>query len=754
MDDFKKTVPESPEDRVDMRHTAKKVNDKTYKSRDANKAFARTERQTAAIASASRDNNDALQDTAAPSPARNLFIRGDRLSPEHHAHCTDENCGAHGGGSTHAGGACHDDCCDHSHAKAHGNLPKHHGQHENCAACERYHHRHAGCDCCNLSAKLSREKTKVKIITPENIIFAIGIVLFVFAMLFRFENFYLELFKFIAIYILLGYQIIVNCAKNVIHGEIFDENLLMLLAGIGAFILGEYFEAVAIVIFFTVGERFQDYAVSKSADKIKKTIDIIPANACKITDTGEEILPTTALSVGDRIRVRAGERIPTDCTLLSEDAYLDTSGLTGESMERRFAAGDELSGGCINTRNVVEAQVLRTSENSAAGKIVDMIQIAAGKKSKSENFITKFAKIYTPIVILAAVLIAAIPPIFGQPFAQYFKTALTFLLVACPCAIVVSVPLCFFNGLGKCAAVGALIKGSNYLNTLSNIDTVIFDKTGTLTESTFSVQKKVSVSALSEDEILSRIAALEFYSNHPLAKSITAAAEPKSYAFTEIHEIAGSGIEATFEGKKIFVGKCPEGKALGTSVGLYEDGTLLGYVILAASVKEHTKKALDLLRHYGIRHTALLSGDNQSACERVARDLGIDETYSEKSPVEKLEIVESVTAKHKLKTAYVGDGINDVLALSRADLGVSASDIQDAAIVSADVVLTSSSILPFAKAKGIARKTARKVKINIAFALAVKIAVMLLSIFFPLPLFTAVLADVGCCLITILISLL
>lgn len=674
---------------------------------------------------------------------------------------------------------CHNDCCNECselHALSCGDVThtknEYDGQHEHVhdERCRNHDHAHDehgckhaprdgmhdGCSCGSLSAHLSEEKEKFRLFTVENVLFAAGLLVYLLSIIFKSDNFYVELVKYIVAYALIGYPVLWSCAKNIVRGKIFDENLLMTLAGVGAFILGEYIEAVAIVIFFSIGERFQDFAVSKSAEKIQKALDIIPQNATLINGETRMEIPTKSLKIGDIIEVKTGARVPVDCTLLTEHALFDTSVVTGETTPREAKTADEVLSGFICSENLVRLSVIRTSENSAASKIIDMVKEATENKSKSENFITRFAKFYTPIVFALAVLIAVLfPLVLHKPFSSSFQTALTFLLVSCPCALVVSIPLCFFSGLGRCAKAGALVKGSNYLNTLANVDTVLFDKTGTLTSTEFTVDATVSAGTLSESEIFDYISSVEIYSNHPLAKAISAGKTQKFTAATDIKEIAGSGITAKIDGKEVFVGKCEELKSQNkTAVGLKIDGVFQGYVTLSAKILDGTKQALAILQKCGIKNFAMITGDNKNVSLETAGELGIDTVYSEMTPADKLETVADVTNRHRGKTAYVGDGINDVPSLARADVGISASSVQDAAINAADIVLTKNGIAPLASAKATAVRTKKKVIWNVTFALLIKIVILTISVFIPLPLFVAVLADVGCCLITILFSVL
>ena len=596
---------------------------------------------------------------------------------------------------------------------------------------------------------------------------------------------------FLVPYLLAGYDVILKAAKNIVHGQVFDENFLMMIATFGAFFVGEYAEASGVMIFYQVGELFQGIAVGKSRRSITALMDISPEYANVERDGEIEEADPDEVHPGDIILVKPGERVPLDGTVLSGTSMIDTSSLTGESVPRAVHEGDAVISGCINGSGTLRVSVTKEYEDSTVAKILELTENASSRKSPVENFITRFAKVYTPAVTIAAVLLAVIPPLlFEQPWMEWIKRACTFLVISCPCALVISVPLGFFGGIGAASRIGVLVKGSNFLEALSDVRTMVFDKTGTLTKGEFKVQKLLPAAGVSEAELLEKAALSESWSTHPIAEAVRAAYRESFSADTvkenpadgagipadavhslnsrisDASEIPGKGLSVTLQGHTVLAGNAAllldagveftETEEVGTVVYLAEDRRYLGAILIADSVKEGAKEALESLKRSGVRETVMLSGDRKKAAETVGAALGIDSVYSELLPQDKVARLEEILSfeSGKDKTAYVGDGINDAPVLSRADLGIAMGSLgSDAAIEAADIVLMDDDVAKIGKTMAIARKTLRIVRENIWFALLVKFAVLVLGALGFANMWMATFADVGVAVLAILNSM-
>ncbi|MDL2287140.1 cadmium-translocating P-type ATPase [Eubacteriales bacterium OttesenSCG-928-G02] len=576
---------------------------------------------------------------------------------------------------------------------------------------------------------------------------------------------YIELPLFIVPYLIIGYDILIKAFKNIIHGKIFDENFLMTVATIGAFVLGEYPEAVAVMLFYQTGELFQSYAVSKSRRSITELMNIRPDYA-NIMKDGELIkVDPEELSIGDIIIVKPGEKIPLDGIIKEGSSLVDTSALTGESIPRDVSAGEAVISGCVNLSGLLTIEVEKEFSQSTVSKILELVEEATDKKSKSENFITKFAKYYTPFVIAAAVLLAVLPPLIsGQAFRIWIERALTFLVISCPCALVISVPLSFFGGIGGASKEGILIKGSNYLENLSKVETIVFDKTGTLTKGKFIVTEIYSP-VISSDELLELTAHAEEMSAHPIAESIK-----KAYGkiinknrIKNIEEIIGHGLKCNIDEAEVYAGNAKlmerfgieykKTENFGSIVHVAKNNQYLGYIRAEDEIKSDAKETIEKLKNYGIKNTVMLTGDNKETGEKVAGDLGLDYVYTELLPAGKLEKFEEIL-KNKSRSkmaAYVGDGINDSPVLARADIGIAMGGMgTDAAIEAADVVIMNDEPSKILNAINISKKTIKIVRQNICFALGVKAIVLVLGALGIANMWAAVFADVGVSVIAIL----
>lgn len=575
-------------------------------------------------------------------------------------------------------------------------------------------------------------------------------------------NGYIWLAIYLPSYLIVGIEPLFKACRNILKGKIFDENFLMSIATIGAFVIGQYPEAVAVMLFYQIGELFQDIAVNRSRKSITELMDIRPDYANLMKNGNIEIVDPFDVAVGDTIVIKVGEKIPVDAVVTKGSSYIDTSALTGESLPREVTEGSELLSGCINTGGVLEARVTRLFGESTASKILDLVENASNNKSKSENFITKFARFYTPAVVLAAILLAVIPPVFDGLWNEWVYRALTFLVVSCPCALVISVPLSFFGGIGNASKNGILVKGSNYLEAVTNIDTMVFDKTGTLTKGNFTV-KEIVAETMSESELLELAARVESMSNHPIAKAVLRAygKETEKINTESYKEIAGKGISVEKDNHNILVGNSklmksnriliPDVDKAGTILYVAVDGEYEGYLLIADSVKSDAVQAIELLKKSGVKKTVMLTGDNDRIGKEVANELGLDKAYTELLPFEKVEKVEELLKETKGKLAFVGDGINDAPVLARADVGIAMGGVgSDAAIEAADIVLMTDEPTKIYSLIKIADKTLRIVKQNIWFSLIVKFIVLILSAAGFADMWMAVFADVGVSVIAIL----
>lgn len=619
------------------------------------------------------------------------------------------------------------------------------------------------------SNTIKRDNISVLSLNKSKLIrFSIGGLLFILA-LFT-DTKIPKLSLFISSYILTGGDIVLRALKNILRGNLFDENFLMSIATLGAFAIGEYPEAVAVMLFYQTGEMFQDMAVTRSRRSIKDLMDIKPeyANIKKGNNT-EKVSPES-VNIDDIIVIKPGEKVPLDGIVVSGSSMMDTSPLTGESVPRKINVEDAVLSGFINTNGVLEVKVKKTFANSTVSKILELVENAGSKKAPTEKFMTKFSKYYTPVVVFSALALAVIPPLILQDasFSHWLYRALIFLVVSCPCALVVSIPLSFFGGIGGASKKGVLIKGGNFLEALNNAHMVVFDKTGTLTKGNFNVSSIVTKNNISKDSLLKFAAYSESYSNHPIAKSIT-----KYYGKTideslikDYKEISGHGIEAIIDGKKVAIGNnklmkmnnidCDTVNTTGTVVHLAIDNIYSGYIIISDTVKEDSRNAIQGIKDLGIKKTIMLTGDNKTTAENISKKLGIDEVYSELLPEGKVDIIEKLDSQKpdKSKIVFVGDGINDAPVLARADIGVSMGALgSDAAIEAADIVLMTDEPSKLIDAFKVARKTRKIVYQNIGFSLGIKLIVLIMGAIGMANMWEAVFADVGVALIAVLNSL-
>ena len=569
-------------------------------------------------------------------------------------------------------------------------------------------------------------------------------------------------------YLVIGYDIVYKAARNISHGQVFDENFLMMIATFGAFGVGEYSEAVAVMLFYQVGELFQGYAVGKSRQSISDMMDICPEYANIEEDGVLKQVDPDDVEVGSIIVVKPGERIPLDGIVVEGESLIDTAALTGESVPRSAKAGDEIISGCVNGSGTLKVKTTKEFDDSTVAKILELVENASSKKAKVENFITRFAKYYTPVVTIGAVILAILPPlIIGGGWAEWIQRACIFLVISCPCALVISVPLGFFGGIGAASKIGVLVKGSNYLEAVAEMTTIVFDKTGTLTKGEFKVTDVITENS-SKEELIELAALGEGYSNHPIANSIREAygKELDLNRVTNTEEIAGHGIKAVIDGKTVLLGNeklmksesifYTSCKSMGTVVYVACNGVFEGAVVISDTIKDGAKEAIRDMKQVGVRHTVMLTGDRREAAETVAQTLGIDEVHAELLPGGKVEQVEALlkAEKEKERLAFVGDGINDAPVLTRADIGIAMGSMgSDAAIEAADIVLMDDDVTKIASVVRIARKTLRIVKQNIVFALAIKALVLILGALGMANMWEAVFADVGVSVIAILNSM-
>lgn len=574
-------------------------------------------------------------------------------------------------------------------------------------------------------------------------------------------------------YLVIGYDIVYKAVRNISHGQVFDENFLMMVATFGAFGVKEYSEAVAVMLFYQVGELFQNYAVGKSRQSISDMMNICPEYANIEEDGVLTQVDPDDVEVGTIIVVKPGERIPLDGIATEGTSMIDTAALTGESVPRRATVGDEIISGCVNGSSTIKVKVTKAFEDSTVARILELVENASSKKAKVENFITRFAKYYTPVVTIGAVILAILPPlILGGGWADWIQRACIFLVISCPCALVISVPLGFFGGIGASSKIGILVKGSNYLEAVAEMTTIVFDKTGTLTKGEFKVSE-VQPSAdknntIGKEELLEIAAYGEGYSNHPIANSIREA-YGKTLSMervTDTEEIAGHGIHTFIDGREVYLGNAKlmdaqniaytENKTAGTVVYVACNNVFAGSIVISDTVKEGSKDAIRDMKQVGVKKTVMLTGDRQAAADAVAAELGIDEVHAELLPADKVGQVEKLLGaqNEKERLAFVGDGINDAPVLTRADIGIAMGSMgSDAAIEAADIVLMDDDIRKIASLVKIARKTLGIVKQNIVFALAVKALVLLLGALGMANMWEAVFADVGVSVIAILNSM-
>lgn len=576
---------------------------------------------------------------------------------------------------------------------------------------------------------------------------------------------WMEIVVFVLPYLLIGYDIILKAGRNICHGQVFDENFLMMIATFGAFAVGEYLEAVAVMLFYQTGELFQGYAVGKSRQSIADMMDICPEYANVEVDGVLEEVDPDDVETGTVIVIKPGERVPLDGVVIDGESMLDTAALTGESVPRRIRPGEDIISGCINGSGTLKVRVTKAFEDSTVSRILELVENASSRKAKVENFITRFAKYYTPVVTITALLLALIPSFITGNWAEWIQRACIFLVVSCPCALVISVPLGFFGGIGAASRIGVLVKGSNFLEALAGVETVVFDKTGTLTKGEFKVSEVIT-NGIEETELLRYAAIAESYSTHPIAESIKEAygSTVDTALISEAEEISGHGTSIVAEGHTILAGnagllnkeniEAKEYNGNGTVVYIAVDGVFAGTIVISDRIKEGVPSAIADMKQAGIRNTVMLTGDRKEAANEVAKELSIDKVYSEMLPGDKVRILEEIIAVEEGKTAFVGDGINDAPVLTRADVGIAMGSMgSDAAIEAADIVLMDDDVAKISAAIRISRKTIRIVRQNIVFALGVKAAVLILGACGIAGMWSAVFADVGVSVLAILNSM-
>ena len=570
---------------------------------------------------------------------------------------------------------------------------------------------------------------------------------------------------YLAAFVCSGWQVLFRGCKSICRGDVFNENTLMIVAAIGAFCIGEYVEAVFVVVFYRVGELFEDYAVQKTRASIRDVLEICPDTANLLTEEGIRTVDPDTVQIGDVIVAAAGERVPLDGVVMEGRSFLDTSALTGESVPRSVEPGQEILSGCINCQGVLKIRVTKTFEDSTASRILELVETASARKSRSERFITRFARVYTPVVLLCAVLLAVVPPLVlpGAAFRDYLYRALSFLVVSCPCALVISVPLAFFGGIGGAARQGVLIKGGSWLEALSKADQMVFDKTGTLTEGSFTVRQVLSA-AMREEELLELAACAEHASEHPIARSVRQAwgkpIDTGRISYSE--ELPGRGVRAVIDGKTVLAGNitllaeagidCPVNRS-GTCVHVAAGDVYAGTLVLADAVKPHAKQTVAALRKIGIRKFCMLSGDRRETAEAIGRELGLDQVKSELLPADKVRELEALMAETGGTTVYVGDGINDAPVLARADVSIAMGALgSDAAVEAADLVIMTDEVEKIETAVRIARKTMAVARQNILFSVVIKVGILALCSLNVLGMGAAVFGDVGVMVMAVLNS--
>lgn len=625
-------------------------------------------------------------------------------------------------------------------------------------------------DCCtsNHEEEHGHEHTHEKSNNKDKIVLAIGIAIYILAMILGEDKSY-SIVLFVVSYVLVGGKVVLQAFRNMLKGEIFDENFLMTIATVGAFAIGQYPESVAVMVFYEIGELFQGYAVNKSRKSISELMDIKAEFATLLIDNKEEKVKPEQVKVNDIIIIKPGERIPLDGIIIEGETSLDTSALTGESLPRNAYKDEDILAGSINLTGVIKVKVTKDFGESTISRILELVQNASSKKAPTEKFITKFARYYTPAVVFAAVAVAIIPPlvITDAMFSDWLYRALIFLVVSCPCALVISVPLGLFAGIGGASKKGVLIKGGNYLEALKDVDTVVFDKTGTLTKGVFKVVK-VNALDIEKEELLEVAALGESFSNHPIAKSIVNAYNKKinTELVKSYEEVSGNGIKFILKEKQVLLGNkklmdkfninYKEHDEIGTVIHVSIDGIYKGNIVIADEIKEDSIEAIKSLKSIGIKNTVMLTGDNKKVADDIARKIGITNVYSELLPGDKVEIIEKLINgnKGKGKVVFVGDGINDAPVLARADIGVAMGGIgSDAAIEAADVVLMKDETLALVDGINIAKRTNTILWQNIIFSLGVKIVVLILSAMGLANMWEGVFADVGVTLIAVFNSM-
>ncbi|EMF0107888.1 cadmium-translocating P-type ATPase [Enterococcus hirae] len=566
---------------------------------------------------------------------------------------------------------------------------------------------------------------------------------------------------FLLVYLFIGFDVIKQAALNITRGQLFDENFLMAIATIGAMLIGEYPEAVAVMLFYQVGEYFQGFAVNQSRKSIRALMEIRPEVAHVETEAGLVTTQPERVMIGEHVFVKPGERVPLDGKVISGQSLVDTSALTGESVPKEVFEGESVLSGFININQPLVVEVEKNYQNSTISKLLELVENASSKKAPAENFITKFARYYTPVVVVLAVLLAILPPLVlpNTGFDEWIYRALTFLVISCPCALVISVPLSFFGGIGGASKMGVLVKGSNYLELLAHTDTMVFDKTGTLTKGDFSVQSIETT--MVEPLFMQYVASVEQYSTHPIAQAILADYEGALLPTDQMEEVLGEGIKAVVDGKVVLVGNhklftryniaFPVNQAVGTLVYVAIDQQYVGSIVIADSIKKDAKAALQKLKKLGVKQTVMLTGDAQAIATHIGNELGIDTVYSELLPQDKVAKLEQILTNASQKTAFVGDGINDAPVLARADVGIAMGGLgSDAAIEAADVVIMNDEPGKIVDAIRLSRKTLKIVKQNIIFAIGIKSVVLILGAFGIATMGDAVFADVGVTVLAVL----
>ena len=597
----------------------------------------------------------------------------------------------------------------------------------------------------------------------------LALILFAFSMVIKFENVWINNILFVISYIIVGFEIIIKALRNIFRGKVFDENFLMTIATIGAFGIGEFPEAVAVMLFYQIGELFQDYAIDKSRKSISDLMDIKPDYANIEKNGNIQKVSPDSVKIGDTIIVKPGERVPLDGVVIEGTSNLDTKALTGESLPRNVKKDDEILSGSINLNSILKIKVTKEYNESTVSRILDLVENASSKKSKSENFITKFAHYYTPIVVFIALILAVIPPIIIKEttFSQWIYRALSFLVVSCPCALVISIPLSFFGGIGGASKIGILIKGSNYIEQLAKTEIIVFDKTGTLTEGVFDVQK-IEAIGINKEELLKIIAYAENYSNHPISQSVKRAYNKKidEKQIKKYEELAGRGIIATIGEYEVVVGneelmkerkiKFEKTNLIGTILYVAIENKYVGYILISDKTKSDAQDTIKKLKKKNIKQKVMKTEDKKNVGESVAKELGLDKVYTELLPDGKVAKVESLLKEKSQegKLAFVGDGINDAPVLAISDIGIAMGGLgADSAIEAADIVLMTDEPSKIVNAIDLSKKTMRIVKQNIVFAISIKIIILILSALGLSTMWWAVFADVGVSILAIINAL-